>query len=362
MALWELDEFAGAKFLGYVRGVPEPPGFSGQRWLPNDTTDDLAFEYIKGASNKTVMASVMGFDAEAPIEGRPALGEKVQGELPPIKRKARIGEKELIRFLQPRVGTADKRAAIMSVYDITDRLLGGVQARVEWLRLKALSENTVVYNESGVIFEFDFGINNALQFDIDAGTDADSVAVTGMAGIPWSTVATADPLADEQAMVDRYKSVTGGIVPAEHVMSSAAVGYLQRSRKLMDVIRGVDTPTRILQLPEIQALFNSYELPTIVSNDETLTTENADGTTTDARPMAANKSFFVPAGGIGNTLWGPTAESRALIGTPLARQAPGIIAVTYGTTEPPAEWVKAAAVAFPTMPNAHLLAQATLYP
>ena len=77
--------------------------------------------------------------------------------------------------------------------------------------------------------------------------------------------------------------------------------------------------------------------------------------------MDETKAFMIPAGGVGETLWGPTAESRNLIGTPLASQAPGIIAVTYGTEEPPAEWVKAAAVAFPTMPNAHLLAQAKLY-
>ena len=85
MALWELDEFQGPQFLGFVRNVPTPPGFMGQRWLPDQTTFDLEFEYILGAWRRPVMAHVVGWDSEAPIHGRPALGQKVSGELPPIR-------------------------------------------------------------------------------------------------------------------------------------------------------------------------------------------------------------------------------------------------------------------------------------
>src|SRR3954471_23636703 len=101
MALWQLDEFKPPALLGFIRNIPTPQAFIGTRWLPNRVVNDLDFEYILGASKKPVMAHVMGFDSEAPIHGRPGLGERVRGELPPIKRKARFGEKEIIKFLAP---------------------------------------------------------------------------------------------------------------------------------------------------------------------------------------------------------------------------------------------------------------------
>lgn len=359
MALWQLEEFQGPSFLGYARSVPVNQSYIGQRWLPNQTIDDLAFEYIRGVQNKVVMAHVMAYDSEAPIAGRVALGEKVSGELPPIKRKARFSEKEIIRFLQPRAGTADKQRAIDSVYDLTDTLLASVQARVEWLRMQALSEDTVTYDEDGVEFIFDFGIDPTLQFVMSTGANGDG-AVPGMTGVAWSAITTANPIADLQAISTVYEATTGERL-AEIAMSRQALTYLQLNDTIREQLRGASAPTSMVTRAELDGLLAQYELPSIVTYDVTVTKENADGTTTDSRAMAVNKAFGVPSGGVGNTLWGPTAESRSLIGTPLASQAPGIMAVTYATDEPPAEWVKVAAIAFPTMPNAHTLAQFTLY-
>lgn len=360
MALYELDEFQGPKFLGYVRGVPEPEDFAGQRWLPNETVDDLAFEYIKGVRNKAVMAHVMGFDSEAPIAGKPGLGERVQGELPPIKRKAKITEKELIRFLQPRANSQDKQNAINAVYDHTDRLIEGIQARVEWLRLQALSEDTVVYDEGGVIFEFDYGLDDEFQISLPSQNDGAGTDLSASLGPAWSDVANSTPLADLLFLSNRMRLKTGR-APVEFVCSAKSQGYLQQSASLRALIRGSNAPTAILTMDEINTLFRIYGLPQITTYDVLVTKENADGTTTDVRPLAEDKGFLVPAGPVGRTLWGPTAESRRLIGTNLASQAPGIIAVTYATEDPPAEWVKAAAVSFPTMPDAHLLGQIELF-
>ena len=360
MALWELDEFQGPKFLGYVRAVPEPEAFSGTDYLPNKTVDDLDFDYIKGVRNKPVMAHVMGFDSEAPIAGRPALGERVQGELPPIKRKARFSEKELIRFLSPRAGSLDKQRAIDSVYNVTDNLLAGIQARVEWLRLKALSEQTVIYDEGGVIFAFDYGLNKKFLISLPSQNNAAGDNIAALLGPVWSDTANSTPLADLLYLTNLGNDTTG-IRWTEFVCSRKAVGYLQQSVGLRTLIRGSNSPTAMLTLDEIKTLFAIYNLPTIKTYDVIVTKENADGTQTDERPLDESRGFLVPSTPVGNTLWGPTAESRRLIGTPLQGQAPGIYAVTYATEEPPAEWVKAAAVSFPTMPDAHLLAQIDLF-
>lgn len=360
MALYELDEFAPPQFLGFVRAVPTPQSFTGVNFLPNQTVFDLAFEYVLGAYRRPVMAHVMGWDSEAPIHGRRGAGAKVSGELPPIKRKSRIGEKEIARFLQPRANTPDVQIALDQVYtDVVD-LLDSIQARVEWLRLQALSEDRVVYDEGGVQFEFDFGLDDDFQIDLTTATDGAGDAVTGF-GDPWDEIATATPLTDLQLLSQRVQDKTGRR-PRVMGTSQQNINLLPNMSSLKTAIRGSNAPDTMLTPPEIQALWQIYDLPTLVPYDVIIQKEEDDGTYSDVRPLATNKAFLLPDGfaASNKTLWGPTAESRVLFGTPLAGQAPGIWAETYGTTEPPAEWTKAAAVAFPSMPEANLIAQITL--
>ena len=362
MALWELDEFQGPRFLGFVRNVPAPEAFAGQKWLPDKTVFDLEFEYIMGASTKPVMAHVMGWDSEAPIHGRPELGERVSGELPPIKRKARMSEKEIIRFLTPRAGTPDKQAAIDSVYGLTSTLLDSVQARVEWLRMQALSEDTIVYDEGGVIFGFDYGLTDNFQIDLTTMLDGDSTDVGAIYSTVWSDTANANPVLDLQTLCNLIED-TKGFRPVEFVCSRKALGYLLSNVAIRNLIRGTSAPAAVLTRPELDTVLDLYGLPSITTYDVKVRSENADGTYTDVRCMDENRAFLVPpsTATLGSTLWGPTAESRNLIGTPLAGRAPGIYASTYGMDEPPSEWVKAVGVAFPSMPGADLLGQMKLF-
>lgn len=364
MALYQLDEFKPAQFLGYVRSVPEPNQFTGVNFLPNQTVFDLAFEYVLGANRSPVMAHVMGWDSEAPIHGRRGVGEKVSGELPPIKRKSRIGEKEIARFMSPRANTPDVQLAIDAVYTDVGDLLDSIQARVEWLRLQALSEDKVLYDESGVQFAFDFGIDDEFQIDLSgvnpvdgAGTDV-SADFTGA----WDDPANSNPVLDLQEICNRAEEKTGRR-PVTFVTSRRTANLFANNAAIKKMVRGTDSPDVMLTPGEVQSIFDRYELPTVVTYDTKIQKENEDGTYSDIRPLAPNKGFLLPEGfSTGNrTLWGPTAESRVLYGTPLAGQAPGIWAETYGTTEPPAEWTKAAAVAFPSMPEANLVCQMTLY-
>ena len=368
MALWELDEFQGPEFLGFVRAIPEPNEFLGSRWLPNVTINDLSFEYVLGTTRRPVMATILGWDSEAPLHGRRPLGERVQGELPPIKRKVRFGEKELIRFLTPRAGTSDQQDAIDSVYNLTAEVIEAVFARIEWLRMQALTEDKITYSEDGVIFEFDYGLNDEYQIDLVTQTDGASTNISSSVSTAWTDTANANPIADLGYACDKVQDETG-VRPVEFVCSRKTVGLLLNNAAIRTLIRGSSAPTAVLTLQELNTALDLYQLPPISTYDVTVQTENADGTLSDVRTMAQNKAFLVPGGGpvlpehssIGGTLWGPTAESRELIGTPLSTQAPGLYAKTYGKEDPPEEYVKAAAVSFPSLPNADKLVQMKLY-
>lgn len=360
MALWQLDAFKPAQFLGFIQNLPPVEGFERQRYLPNEGTDDLDFEYIVGAGKRTVMAHFMGYDAEAPIGGRPGLGSKVRGSLVPIKRKAVITEKELAKFYSPRLGSSDIANAIRSVYTTAADLAFGVEARLEQIAFHALSLDSVLYDEGGLKFRVDFGIRDDFQFDLVTGTDDNDEAVEGVAAGNLKDTENFNLLPWMRAICDRVQQRTGRR-PTEWTMSAEAATYIFANKSLKTLIRGEAAPDAILTEDEYAVLRRLYNLPAIHTYDAIVTGENADGSYFDERAMPVNRSFLTNGTPLGKTLFGPTAESRVIFGTPIAALAQGIWAETYGTTEPPAEWTKVAAAAFPTIPGAGSIAQVRLW-
>lgn len=361
MALWELEELQPPATLGFVRNLLPVPAYRGNSFLPPRNTDDVEFEYLIGARETPVMATILSWDAEAPIGSRPAQGEKVQGEIPPMKRKERIAEKEILRFLQPRLGTADQQAAVRAVYDRMNRLTRSIQARVEWLQMQALSEPKLVYSEDGIVIEFDYGIPAEQRIDLVTRTDGNDDDVSAMFGPAWvaANQATATPFSDLQNLA-RINQRANGTRPARMVCSQKYIDFLPFSTQLKGLVFEQNAPDRPLAPEEIATLFRRYGLPTIEPYDVIVKQEAADGTTQEVRTMDEDRAFLLPNSNVGETLVGPTAESRVLLGTPYAQNTAGIWAATYPKDEPPSEWVKVATVQFPTMPDAHLVSQLQL--
>lgn len=360
MNIWQLEELQPPLLLPFVRSLLPLPSYQGTTWLPNRSHDDVEYEYITGANNIPVMAHVIGWDSEAPIAGREAQGARVFGELPPIKRKRRISEKEIIRFMTPRTGTADQQAALRQVLTGISGLVASIQARVEWLRMQALSEDVVIYDEGGIKIQFDYGLNDQYQIDLVTQTDGAGTSVAADYGPAWSDVENATPLTDLMTLCQKIQDETG-VRPATLLCSRKYANYLLTNDQIKGWTYQTTAPDRPMQPGEVQATMDRYDLPRIHTYDVTVGAEAGDGTVTQVRPMRQNAAVLLPGSvPIGNTLWGPTAESRALIGTPYQQMAPGLWASTYGTDEPPGEWSKAVAVAFPVLPNAHLLGQMKL--
>lgn len=361
MAFWELEELQPPATLGFVRNLLPEPAYRGGSFLPPRTVDDIEVEYLLGARETPVMATLMSWDAEAAIGSKPAAGEKVQMELVPMKRKEVIREKEILRFLQPRLGTADQQAAVRGVYDRMSRLTKSVQARVEWLQMQALSEPALVYNEDGVVIEFDYGIPPEQRIDLTTRTDGNDDDVSTMFGPAWiaANTATATPFSDLQNLA-RISQRRNGTRPARMVVSQKYIDFLPFSAQLKGMIFETNAPDRPLAPEEYGTLFRRYGLPVLEPYDVIVKQEAADGTTQEVRTMDENRSFTLPSTNVGETLVGPTAESRVLLGTPYAQATAGIWAATYQKDEPPSEWVKVATVQFPTMPDAHLVCQLQL--
>lgn len=358
-AIWQLEELQPPLLLPYVRALLPPQSYRGSTWLPDRLHGDVEYQYVIGARNTPVMAHIMGWDSEAPIAGREAQGRKVFGELPPIKRKRRISEKEILRFMTPRLGTTDQQDALRQLMGSIANLVASVQARVEWLRMQALSEDVVIYDEGGVKIQFDYGLTDTYQIDLVTQTDGSGASVAADYGPVWSDVANATPVTDLRHLCGRIEDETGQR-PQTLVCSRKYAEYLLDNEQVKGWIYQTTAPDRPLLPGEVQGLFSRYDLPNIVTYDVTVQAEAHDGSVSTVRPMRQNAAVLLPSSPVGNTLWGPTAESRALIGSQYQQMATGLWASTYGVDEPPGEWSKVCAVSFPTMPDAHLIGQMTL--
>lgn len=354
--LAEIEEFQPPVLLGFIRELLPPQPYLGNTLLPREDTIDLEYEYILGAQRKPVMAQIVSWDVESPLAARRAELGKVQGELPPIKRKSRISEKEILRFLSPRRGTSDQQDFIEQIYqDMADHVLS-VLARVEWLQMQALTAPTVTYNEGGIIVNFDFGIRMDQRYDLTTGTDAAGTDLSADLGPAWTDTANSTPFSDIQFVVKRKQNRTGRR-STRMLISQKYWDNILLSAQVKGMIFETTAPNRPLFPSEVLTLFTQFNLPTPIVYDTVLQAQNADGTTADVRAMAENQVTFLDSVDPGNTLWGPTAESKVLIGTPYTQQRPGLWGAVYETDEPPAQWTKVAATTFPTLPGAEDIIQ-----
>lgn len=335
-----LEEFKPATLIGYIKNLPEPESWIGSRFLPNDNIDDVDFEYILGAYQRPVMASILAWDSEAPIAGKKGI-TKVTGELPPIKRKIHVEEKELIKFFRPRVGTGDRQNAINDIYNYVDEMVMAVRGRMEWLRWKALSTGQVVYDEGGIKFTIDYGCPSALQETL-AGNNR------------WSVVATANPISDLRRWKQDYID-NNGIAPGYMVMSSATQLYLLQNESIRQLI--TNYTTQYISDAQLAQLLTVFGLPEIVIFDAQIQSEANNGVLSTSRFVAEDLVILLPPSGynLGKVLVGPTAESIASGIADNSAKQEGVIAQVYETNEPPSVWIKASATAFPTLPGAQLI-------
>ena len=335
-----LEEFTPNKLIGYVKHIPENENWIGSQFLPTENINDLSFEYIKGSYERPVMASVMTWDAEAPIAGKKGT-TTISGELPPIKRKAKIEEKELIKYFSPRAGLGDRQVAINDIYNIVDDLVMSARARMEWMRWQVLGTGKLTVDEGGIDFEVDYGVPASQQ---------ETLLTTAR----WSDLDDSDPLGDIETWCQNHVTNTG-IRPKEMVMSLVTRNYLLKNEAMRQII--TSEPDVYISPQQLNQVLENFELPKITVYDAKVLTEENDGSKTESRFLPNDVVILLPGAGyeVGKLLNGPTAEALTQIDADKGVKPEGVIAVMYSYKDPPSFWIKVAVTAMPTLPGAELL-------
>lgn len=346
-----LDLIDQKKLLGFVRALEPDASNLWPALFPYEGTDELSFEYIKGAYNAPILMRVHSFESEAEMGSREGF-EKVEGEIPKFARKMRLNEEEIRKTVQPRTGTADGDAAVRQVYNDAETLFSAADVTREKMAMDAISTGKIQFDatgrvvSTGGVLTCDFGVPSTQK-----------VALAG--GAKWNEAETRNPLKDELGWINTMKE-DGRMPPVRALTSTPVLNLLLQDQNYREAYWGkpigaVSPPA--LSLDQFNQIRGSYGLPPIRTYDRLARMENANGTYTSVKLMASSKFILLPAGAMGKMLHGVPTEAlydSKLQGT----ERQGIYTYNYTEHEPPAVWTKTVGLMFPTFPAAEQVFQA----
>lgn len=332
-----LDIFSQKEILNYLQNR-EYPALLGETLFPEVKRGSLEFDLIKGAGRTPVIASVHAFDTEAEIGSREA--SKMALELALIKRKLRLGEKEIVALEAPR-NAAEQQYLMSQVYNDIDTLVAAVRARIELMRMEVLASGTVTLAENNLSATIDYGVPSNHK-EVLSGTSK------------W-TDASSDPIAD----LIRWSNALDA-APTRALTSTTVLTTLLRHPKVVGALYG--TQSRMASRGELNTYLQQLGLPTFATYDAKYRKQAANGSITSARYFPENKIALFGSDTLGETIYGPTAEEVRLTRDPsIQTQTIGnVLAMVYEEgKDPVSTWTKAVATALPSFPEADNVFQAT---
>lgn len=331
-----LELFNQKEMLNYLRDRKYPV-LLGEELFPEVKRQSLEFDMLTDGSRTPVIASVHGFDTESEIGQREAQRKAI--ELALIKRKMQLKERELIALESPR-NEAEKQYLMKQVYKDFDKLIQGIKARVELMRMEIIAKGTITLNENGLNASISYGVPNNHK----------------AANVDWNSE-NSDPIADITTWCNAM-----AVKPKRALTSNTILMKILRNSNVVKALYG-PAATRVAVVGDLNTYLESNKLPKIYTYDEVYKKENSNGTYTTYRYFPENCFSMFPEGPLGETIYGPTAEEVRLTRDPSIQiEAIGkILAMMYEEgKDPVSTWEKAVATALPTCPYADELFQAEI--
>lgn len=336
----KLEEvFSQKELIDYTKNRTLP-AMIGETLFPSKKIEGLEIRMIKGATNLPVAAPVHAFDSETDIGSREGADYSMQ-DLALIKRKIKLGERELIALENPR-NSAEERQMIDKIFNDVDNLRNGVLARIEAMRMEALSTGKIVLNENGVNTTIDYGTPN-----------------TNKAAKSWSGDATTI-VSDIFDMVNHIVDKTG-FTPTRALTSTKVLNIMLQNEMIRKQVYGTNY-NKMLTLGELNQFMAAQSLPQIAVYDAKYRKQDKKGAYSAARYLDEKAFVMMPDGALGNTFYGLTAEELALRtkGGVDISQIGNILIEQYATNDPVAKWIKAVATALPSFPYADQVGMFTI--
>ena len=308
----------------------------------------LSYEALIGAEGAPVAADVVAYNTSAPEKTRDVISS-VKGDIPAIRVKRSMKEKDINDYnIIKALGTPASDPALLDlVFGDIDFVINGVNARLEWLALKLLSNGGKLQlrkaTNAGIVTEtnIDYGMTSSYK---------NGAAVVWSAGHTTTT-----PITDIEAIVT--KAILRGITLKYILMHRTAWGYFRVSDEtanflvpysIAGIIGKRINPT--INLAMVNKAMIDNQFPQIIIVDQSINTETEDHVRTAANPFTAETVVFLPELAIGNTLHGPIAEETNPPKQVEQAKSGHILVSKWRNVDPTCEYTKGEANAFPIWP------------
>lgn len=299
-----LQEFKSGKNMQYL--IDKTADRFRPLWWPNffswADVPTITYETVIGDSANPSAASVVAYDSAAPLRTRRHI-KKLSGEIPSIREKFQMGEKEMqdYRIMSAGLGS-DAQSILNLIFADVQSAAQAPHKRLDIFALEALSTGQIVLdtdnNPDGIITES----------AIDFGMAADHKTTVE---VVWSAAdkSTVLPITDIMAVVNQ--ATDEGIILEKMFMRRATFNLLRLADETVSYVTGYKIGTGVakinITLQAVNEFLLAEGLPKIVLVDASIDVEK-DGVPTAYNPFAVNQVAFVPAGSMGQMLNAPIME------------------------------------------------------
>jgi hypothetical protein len=353
--------------IGYVR-EQQFEGLTLDTILPPLEVPDIEYELTNISNTAIQVARYRTWDTAPPLGKRPGFAQ-LAGELPPLGLSLRMGERFMLQleamraglrqavppnggvggqqfFPYPRLpgaGRPNESDPERVIFDDALQCVRAVQSRLEVARGDLLTDGVVTINEGGVNLTANFNV---------PGTHIVTAAT------PWSNLAASTPLTDIGAWLTVYRAGNQGRNPDFFLTSSEVVANLTQNAQIRNLAPVMGVVPGIITEQTIAQVFATQGYPPILTYDTELPTATSD---TFTRVINARK-FIAVRSGLGNTLYGTTADAMQLAGEGVIdmADAPGVIAYVERQQRPAAIYTTGSGIGLPILRDPNALFVATV--
>lgn len=331
-----IDEILNATaYQDYVHNIPVNNGLL-DSLFPEEKTEDFSLEYIVGASEIPIAASVRSTDSETEIGEREGF-EIMEHDFATVARKIKLDAKDAQVLRTPRTD-AELQRKVDELYEDGRRMAESVRTRFKMMAFEVFTTGKVTFDENGFTGELDYKL------------PAEHFATPST---KWST-ASAKPLEDLQKWMNVIQTDTG-VTPNRALTSQRVINQLLQSTSIRTAIYGVNSE-RVITQTELNNLLSAMGLPTFIAYDEKYRKENTDGTGYGTHRYTPEDTVVLYVEGRqGSLTYSPTDEELVFeeTGSVDLAKVGNIVLDVYFKNDPPARWTKAVGKGLPSFPRAN---------
>lgn len=297
------DYISAKEIAAFVVNAPSNKiPYLGETLFPAKKQLGLDLRWIKGSKGLPVALAPSNFDVKATLRERIGF-TAVNTEMPFFRESMRIGEKDR-QEINKLVGLNNSgfvAPLITSIFDDIAKLVEGARVQAERMRMQLLNTGLVSISANRVDYAYDYKIPSTHKIDITT---------------PWSTIATANPVADIVAAQDLIENDTG-VRPSQAICSRITMNYLIANdaiRRDMFLTTGVVATLATVT----DTMVKKYILEKVGVSIAVYTKKYAllgtDGLGAGAYQYFGDDIFtLIPEGNLGSTYYGTTPEESDLM-------------------------------------------------